>query len=450
MDNLILTNTLTKKKDDFVPAKKNKLNLYACGITPYDYSHIGHGRSYVFIDTIVRFFRFCGYDVTYVRNITDIDDKLLRKAEASGDISTYKTLAEHFVKNYHEEMAALNNLSPDYEPKVTENIPLIIEFIDGLIKNKKAYVIDGDVYFDVTSYEKYGELSGKKLEDLQAGARVAVDTRKKNPADFALWKSEDREKTDIFWDAPWGYGRPGWHIECSALAKKFFGETIDIHCGGMDLVFPHHENERAQSEALHNKTFVRCWVHNALLNIDKEKMSKSLGNILSLKEIFEKYDPMVLRYYFLQHHYRTPIEFSFDNLKSAQVAYKKLAKIFGPVDLDDERKKSSIEDFAKDSCLKEMIDALTDDLNTPKVLGILFKNIEKISTDQTRLVLVKKFLNDVLGLQFFSPEEFFITPEMSALIEKRKEARENKDWALADSIRDELRQLGYEVQDKKL
>jgi cysteinyl-tRNA synthetase len=442
-----LYNTLSKKKEVFLPTvggfnplKEKKVLLYGCGVTPYDFSHIGHGRSYVFVDLLVRFLRFSGYSVKYVRNVTDIDDKLLRKAKEAGDMMGYTSLAQKFTDQYRKEMGLLNNFVPDAEPKVTENIPQIIDFIKKLVEKDIAYVINHDVYFDVTKYESYGELSGKNLEDLQAGARVAVDERKKNPADFVLWKGNEDE---LFWKSPWGYGRPGWHIECSALAKEYLGESIDIHCGGSDLIFPHHENERAQSESLFKKQFVRYWVHNALLNIDKEKMSKSLGNILSLQEIFAKYDPMILRYYFLQHHYRTPIDFTFDRLASAQVAYKKLVKVFEGV--------KNLSKISQDNeIVQSMIDALADDLNSPKVLGILFENLSIIRDDENLAQSVKFFLQNVFGLTFhpIAEEKLEITPEIEELVRKREEARSEKNWAVADQIRDQLRDLGVDVQDK--
>jgi len=450
---MLLTNTLTKKKEEFVPIDKKDVKLYACGVTPYDYSHIGHGRSYVFIDLLVRFLKFLDFNVTYIRNVTDIDDKLLKKAEKAGDIMLYKKIAHEFTKLFQKEMKKLNCTEPDFEPKVTDNIDSIIEFIKLLVEKKVAYVVDGtaggsDVYFDVTKYKNYGELSGKNLEDLQAGARVKVDERKKNPADFALWKGDKK-----FWDSPFGHGRPGWHIECSVLAKKFLGEQIDIHCGGADLVFPHHENERAQSESLHEKTFVKYWVHNALLNIDKKKMSKSLGNIFSLKEIFEKYDPMVLKFYFLQHQYRTPIEFSMSMLDSSKVAYKKLVKLFEGTKID-EKEKFTISSINPDEVVfvRTMIDALSDDLNTPKFLGILFENVSQIKSDEKTVILVKKILFHLLGLTLeeLEEEKIEITPEIEELIKKRDLARKEKNWTEADKIRDQLKELGYEVQDRKI
>lgn len=439
-------NTLSKSKEQFVPLLDKIVKLYACGVTPYDHSHIGHGRSFVHVDLFVRFLRFLGYEVTYVRNVTDIDDKLIAKAEKVGDIMKYKSIADEFTKLYQEEMHELNCIDPDFEPRVTDHVDKIIVFIRGLIDAGKAYVVDSDVYFDVSSFADYGKLSGKNLEDLQAGARVEVNVEKKNPADFALWKGNDDQ---LFWKSPWGYGRPGWHIECSVLAKEFLGETIDIHCGGADLIFPHHENERAQSEGLHGKVFSRFWVHNALLNIDRQKMSKSLGNILSLKEIFTKYDPMILRYYFLQHQYRTPIDFNFSMLDSAQIAYKKLIKIFNEVPCDE--KVVSLEECEKYPVLEKMIAALCDDLNTPKALGILFENLSDIKLDKVLLCVVKRFLQQVLGLNLSSFEDIVeLTPEIQKLIEKREAARNEKNWARADEIRDELKTLGFEVQDKKV
>ena len=439
MKKVMLTNTLTREKEELKPLVEDKILLYGCGVTPYDHSHIGHGRSYVEIDVVVRLLRSVGYSVTYVRNFTDIDDKLIKKAEDKGDLNLYKEIAEEFIESYTDEMEKLNCLKPNVEPRVTENIPQIIKFIEELIESKKAYVVDGDVYFDIESFDEYGKLSGRKLEDLQAGARVVVDKRKKNPFDFALWKGNNE---NLFWKSPWGYGRPGWHIECSALAKEYLGESIDIHCGGMDLIFPHHENEIAQSESLSGKPFANYWLHNAFLNIDKEKMSKSLGNILALHEIFKKYDPMILRFYFLQHHYRTPIEFSWDRLDAAAVAYKKLVKIFENVEIASD---------AKGDCVDSMVDALCDDFNTTKALGILFEGLGKWKESEVCMPKIKFFLQNVFGLTLNKLEtEIEVTPEMEKLIEEREQARRDKNWKVADEIRDRLVEMGYSVEDKKL
>ncbi len=442
-----LTNTLSRKKEDFKPLKDKNVKLYVCGVTPYDYSHIGHGRCYVNFDTLFRFLKLLGYKVEYARNITDIDDKLLKKAEKElGDQNRYTEIAEKFTKYYHEDMQALNCLVPTYEPKVTENIPEIISFIAKLIEKKHAYVIDNDVYFDVLSFPKYGKLSGKKLEDLEMGSRVKVDERKKHPADFVLWKGN---KDSQFWKSPWGYGRPGWHIECSVMASKYLGDTIDIHGGGMDLTFPHHENEIAQSESLTQKPFANTWMHNAFININKEKMSKSLGNFFTLRTVLETVNPMVLRFFFLQHHYKTPIEFSLVDIKAAEVAYKKLI-----IALDPEEKinqEFSLLEYEKYPIIEEMIQSLCDDLNTPKLLGILFSHLDEIRKDLELRKMVKAFLKQTLGLTFENiEEEKEITPEIQELIQKREQARKDKNWKVADEIRDQLKDMGYDIQDSKI
>jgi cysteinyl-tRNA synthetase len=443
---LKISNTLSKKKEIFKPLKEKQVKLYVCGVTPYDYSHVGHGRSYVNFDILVRLLKLLSYQVTYVRNITDIDDKLLNRAEKElGDQLRYKEISEKFTKFFQEDVKALNCLVPDVEPTVTANVDSIIKFVQELIDKKHAYMLDGDVYFDILSFPGYGKLSGKKLDDLQAGARVEVDSRKKHPADFVLWKGNDSQQ---FWKSPWGYGRPGWHIECSVLANKFLGETLDIHGGGMDLIFPHHENEVAQSEGLHGKPFSNYWVHNAFININKQKMSKSLGNFFTLRTIFEKFDPMVLRYYFLQHHYRSPIEFGLDDLKAADVTYKKLIKLLQDVELKQE---FGLNDFEKVGFIKEMFQFLCDDLNTPGALGILFENLDTIRDSKEIKILIKAFLNQIFGLTLEPINDTIeLTPEIEKLIGQREQARKDKNWVLADQIREQLQKMGYEVQDKKL
>ncbi len=442
---LKLTNSLGRKKETFTPQEDKKVKMYVCGVTPYDYSHVGHGRCYVSFDILFRTLKLLGYKVTYVRNITDIDDKLINAAEKEGNINNYKQIAEKFTAAFHEDMKKLNNLSPNIEPKATEHIEQMIKFIQGLIEKKLAYVVNNDVYFDVSAFKNYGKLSGKKLENLQAGARIQIDERKKNPADFALWKGNDNKQ---FWKSPWGYGRPGWHIECSVMAKEYLGETIDIHGGGMDLIFPHHENEVAQSEGLHNKPFAKYWIHNAFININKEKMSKSLGNFFTLRQIFEKFDPMILRFYFLQHQYKTPIEFSFDELEASKTAYKKLISAFENINVQTK----TLEQYLKYDITKEMIEALGDDINTPKLLGVLFENLNEIKKSDKLLNITKSFLNQILGLTL-QPIKYGvveITPEIQELIDQREQARKDKDWTTADKIRDQLIEMGVEIQDKKL
>ncbi len=441
---LTLTNTQTRTKEYFEP-QGDTVTLYVCGVTPYDYSHIGHARCYVTFDLLVRVLKMLGHRVTYVRNFTDIDDKLLKRAEKEhGNVMAYPKLSETFMASFHEDMKALNCLVPDAEPTVTGHMPAIISFISELIDAGKAYVVGHDVYFSVPSFEQYGALSGRKLDEMVMGSRVEVSKKKRNPADFALWKGNDEGQ---FWDAPWGHGRPGWHIECSALARKYLGETIDIHGGGMDLIFPHHENELAQSESLHNLPFARYWVHNALVTLGDEKMSKSLGNIFLIREVLKQYDPMVLRYYLLQHYYRGPLSFSLVHLDGAQRAYERIVDAVGSADaasVSITQEKGSSELWAS------LRGALCDDMNTPKFLALIFENFAQIKESPAVAAEVKALFTQVLGLTCAPLTEEVVTPEIEALLAEREEARVAKDWARADAIRDKLKALGYKAQDKKL
>jgi len=447
---LTLINTLSNKKEHFTPNNDttNRVKMYVCGITPYDYAHLGHGRCYVTFDILYRLLKFLGYEVSYCRNFTDIDDKTIKKAEAEcNDPFQYKKISEKFIKSYLEDMEKLNCLNPEHQPLVTEHIPEIIKFIEGLIHNKKAYATSaGDVYFSIDSFKDYGKLSKRDTSELIAGCRVEVKENKINPLDFALWKAET--KSGPGWDSPWGYGRPGWHIECSALAKRYLGNTIDIHGGGMDLIFPHHENEVAQSEGLHNQIFARFWLHNAFVLVDQEKMSKSLGNFVTLKQILEKYNPMVIRYYYLLHHYRNPMEFSTEDILGAEKSYHKIVNLFQGID------EISFEnlDPKKHELANVLIKALTDDLNIAKFFGIIFENIKTVENDTEQLSLIKKIITDILGLNLVLIEKnkIQITSEIQQLIDQREEARKAKDWNKSDEIRDKLKMLGYEIQDKKL
>ncbi len=441
-----LFNTLSKNKEVLHIQPSKHVKIYVCGITPYDYAHIGHGRVYVTFDTLVRLLSFLGHCTTYVRNITDIDDKLLNKASQQGDINKYKDIATFYYTQFAQDLQQLGCLKPNFEPRVTECIPEIIQFIQDLIAHKNAYVIDHDVYFDITSFDAYGKLSKRTQEDLMAGARIDVNEKKRNPGDFALWKGNNE---GMFWQSPWGYGRPGWHIECSVMAKKHLGITLDIHGGGMDLIFPHHENEIAQSEALHNKPFAHIWMHNAFVNINKEKMSKSLGNIISLRSLLEKRDPMVLRFFYLQHHYRTPIDFSEDELTAAQTAYKKLIAALSTGTSSDKETLSAI---LADQRTQAMLEALCDDLNTPKFFGLVFEHLTTFKQEPAFAQLVVSLMHNVLGLKLqpLAEESVAITLEIEALIQKREQARAEKNWKLADQIRDELAQRGYQARDKKI
>ena len=442
-----ITNSVTGAKEVFKPLKPDQVTLYVCGVTPYDYSHVGHGRCYITFDILVRLLKFFGYNVTYVRNFTDIDDKLLMRAQKEfGDKHRYPELAQKFIDAYHNDMKVLGNLEPTVEPRVTETISEIIAFIQGLIDQGKAYAVDGDVYFDISNFPEYGKLAKHKLEDLHAGQRVEINTKKKNPLDFALWK---REPEGEFWKSPWGYGRPGWHIECSAMAKKYLGDTIDIHAGGQDLIFPHHENEIAQSEGLNNKTFANYWMHNGFVRINEEKMSKSFGNFFTLKEVFKKFDPMVVRFYILNHHYRAPLDFSFEELESIQKSYQKLIRAFAHCDVNKFLARKEISQFP---VIKKMLEFLCDDLNTTGMLGVIFEHLDEITKDSNICMAVKTLLGQVLGLslQPLPEKKVKLTSEIQKLIDDREKARAQKDWAKADTIRDKLKALGFDVSDKKI
>lgn len=445
---LYFYDSLSKTKKVFTPITSHSVKLYVCGITPYDYAHLGHGRCYVSFDLLYRFLTLLNYNVTYVRNYTDIDDKIINKALQATPQAHYSDISKKFIASFKQDMQALNCLPPTHEPTVTESIESIISFVEGLITQKHAYVINNDVYFDISTFPSYGKLSGKNLEQLQAGARIDVDTRKKNPGDFALWKGTPNK---TFWHSPWGFGRPGWHIECSAMAHSILGETIDIHGGGQDLQFPHHENEIAQTESLTKKTFANTWLHNAFVNINKEKMSKSLGNFVTLQGLFKDIDPMVLRYYYLQHHYRTPLDFSAEELTSVTTAYKKLTALAQLLTEPITITNISIAEIIENNLGQKLIAALCDDLNTPKFLGIIFEHFSEIKLNSNYLRIIVFLLQSALGLTLnpLANTEPVITPEIEDLLKQRNIARQEKNWALADTLREKLKQLGYTPQDKK-
>ncbi|MFT6765687.1 MAG: cysteinyl-tRNA synthetase [Alteromonas naphthalenivorans] len=442
---ITLSNTLTNKKEQFTPLSPDEVKLYVCGITPYDFAHIGHGRCYVTFDVLYRLLKNAYSKVTYCRNFTDVDDKLMARAEKElGDKLRYHEIAQTFMKAYTQDVAQLNCLPPDIEPLATETIDAIIALVQTLIDKGLAYEVDGDVYYSVRTFKDYGKLSKRKIDDLKSGARVDINDKKKDPLDFALWKAE---KENTFWKSPWGYGRPGWHIECSAMAGKHLGKHIDIHAGGMDLIFPHHENEVAQSEGAHGKEFSRYWLHNAFVQLDKEKMSKSLGNFFTLRDVFKQFDPMVIRFYILQHHYRSPLDFSFDDIKASEKAYRKLCKAFASsacpsASLNDEHVQES-------QIFKKLMRFTQDDLNTVGALGVVFENLSDMQEEQCA---IKLFIQNILGLTLKPLPEVAIkiTPEIQELIDAREQARIDKDWAKADELRDKLTKLGVEVQDKKL
>lgn len=443
---IVFTNTMSQKKEQFVSIEPQKVRMYVCGITPYDFPHIGHGRCYVTFDLVYRVLSFAGYKVIYARNFTDIDDKILKRAHQEfGDASRFDEITKKYIQAFHRDFKKLNCIEPAYEPRVTEVIPQIISFVQGLIDKDAAYEVDGSVYFRVTAFKNYGALSKQSIEDLLSGARVDVDERKENPLDFALWKKDD----EVGYESPWGQGRPGWHIECSAMAHDIFNGPLDIHAGGMDLMFPHHENEIAQSESLYPAPYVSYWLHNAFVRINKEKMSKSLGNFFTLHDVLSQFDPMVVRFYYLKHHYRNPLDFSFQDLESAAVAYKKIVQFFADV---CEKSVSDVELVRGNFVVADMIAALNDDLNTSAVFGILFEKMTILQGDSHAKALVRYFIVHVLGLtlQPLAVVEVVITPEIQKLLDQREQARADKNWALSDQLRDQLKALGVEAHDKKL
>lgn len=434
---LKITNNLTGNLEPLVPITDHPIRLYVCGVTPYDHAHVGHGRCYVTFDFLYRLLRFLGYRVSYCRNFTDIDDKLINKAvQEFNDSLQYHQVADRYITSFKQDVLALNCISPTYEPRVTDNIETIIEFIEKLVSNGSAYESDGDVYFSIEKSSNYGALSKRNIADLHAGARVEPNEKKKNPLDFALWKSEP---AGMYWQSPFGWGRPGWHIECSALAYKYLGDQIDIHGGGMDLIFPHHENEIAQTEALTQKQFSRFWMHNAFVQVNKEKMSKSLGNFFTLKDIFAQIHPMVVRFYFLNHHYRSPLEFSLEALKEIEKSYLRLCRFFAQHQAKPLTEPTPVQ--------QKMIAFLCDDLNSVGLWGVLFEHLSHLTPDE--IATTKYMLHEILGLTLELPAQKEITSEIQALIDARNAARAAGDWLTADRLRKQLQELGFEVQDKK-
>lgn len=459
-----LTDTLTEKKVEFKPLEGKTVKMYVCGPTVYDHAHIGHARSAVVFDVIRRWFEYRGYKVIFVRNYTDIDDKIIKRAKEEG-IPWYE-VAQKYIASYEEDMEALNVKEPTYKPRVSEHIREIIEMIDGLIEKGYAYESEGDVYFSVEKFPEYGKLSKRKTEELLAGARIEPGEKKRNPLDFALWKKS--KEGEPGWESPWSYGRPGWHIECSAMSMKYLGETMDIHGGGLDLIFPHHENEIAQSEAYTGKTFARYWVHNGFVMVNREKMSKSLGNFFTVKEILEKFSPDVLRLFLLSTHYRSPIDFSVERLEEAKRSFERLTNflrirevIEGLETLEGGGSPVNVGAFRR-----EFEEAMDDDFNTARALGALFELIREANllkdralkegkiTKAEKLSLLEAidFVEGALKTLGFRLEgergERGIEDELiKLLIEVRGELRKKKEFALADLIRDRLKELGIALED---
>lgn len=464
--NITLYNTMTSKKEEFKPINEGKVGMYVCGVTVYDYTHIGHGRSSVAFDVIRRFFEYKGYDVTFVKNFTDVDDKIINRANENQE--AWSELAERFIKEHDIDMDSLYIKRPTYTPMATKYIEKMINYCERLIEKGHAYAVDGDVYFRVNSFKEYGKLSGRNLEDMMAGARVDVNDKKENPLDFALWKAA--KPGEPSWTSPWGQGRPGWHIECSVMSEAILGSHIDIHGGGQDLIFPHHENEIAQSEAISCSTFANYWIHNGFVNINKEKMSKSLNNFFTIRDILKICHPEALRLLFLMTHYRQPLEYSEDKLKEASAALHRIYIFLDEVaHLTGSKKGKNMEQEIcdmKGHFIKEFEEAMNDDFNTPKAVAAIFEIVRmgntiiagKPDTDSAEHLkevssYIFNIVSKVLGIINHSADEWYKSnlkipvSEVEALIAKRAEARKNKDFALADSVRAELTEKGIEIID---
>ena len=456
---LKIYNTLSNKIEEFIPVEQNKVKMYVCGPTVYDNAHLGHARCYITWDVLYRYLKFLGYDVTYCRNVTDVDDKILKKADEQNVEPA--VITDKYYKSFINSMKNLNVLKPDLEPRATKTIGEMIAMVKKLEADGYAYAVDGDVYFRVEKYAKYGELSSQPIKDLLNGARVEANDKKESPLDFALWKKDELHG----YNSPWGKGRPGWHIECSAMNKKYLGETIDIHAGGADLAFPHHENERAQSECANGCMFSKYWMHNGFVTINKEKMSKSLNNFLTIDDVLKNYDTNAIRLFILTNHYRMPVEFNDSGLTAAKNGAKRLINSIAGMEIKDEYNNEAVEEFKN---------AMDEDLNTSKALAVLFSLVDKIKKgiDKNINANTLVYLGSVLGFDFSLSQkeisieelneivkplydEFNLDKELSAkeaidkIIELRKQARENKDWQKSDEIRDKLLAHKIQLKDSK-
>ncbi len=424
--------------------------MYVCGMTVYDLCHVGHARVMVVFDMVRKWFETSGYDVTYVRNITDIDDKIIARARDNEE--TYQQLTSRFIDAMNQDAASLGVVRPDIEPKATENIPQMIELIGALISKGYAYVGEsGDVYYSVSLFERYGQLSGKTLEDLRAGERVEVDLAKKHPMDFVLWKTT--KPGEPSWSSPWGDGRPGWHIECSAMSERYLGKYFDIHGGGQDLQFPHHENEIAQSEGAHGAGFVKYWMHNGFVRVDNEKMSKSLGNFFTVREVLDKFDPEVLRFFILRAHYRSPLNYSDKHLEDARLA---LSRMYTALKDFDPASQGSLTIDWQHAFAHRFKEAMDDDFNTPEAISVLFDIVSELNrSGDVRLAYLLRALAAELGLLDREPALFLqsreglemSSEEIDAMIVARDEARSKKDFKEADRLRDELTAAGITLED---
>ena len=469
---LKIYNTLKKKKETFKPINPGKVGIYVCGPTVYDACHIGHARCVVVFDVIVRYLKAIGYEVTYVRNFTDVDDKIIKRAGELG-ISTQE-LSERYIREFYEDMDALKVERATIEPAATDHIGEIIGVVEHLISRGHAYEAGGDVFFAVETFKDYGILSGRRLEDMQAGARVDVDEKKRNPFDFVLWKGA--KPGEPVWDSPWGKGRPGWHIECSAMSSHFLGRHFDIHGGGKDLIFPHHENEIAQSEGAFGERFVNVWIHNGFVNINQEKMSKSLGNFLMIKDILKEYHPEAVRLFLLSNHYRSPVDFTHQAMVEADAGLEKIYALLHRIDEYLARCEPGDDEQGTGALWESFCKAMDDDFNTARGVGLVFETVRQMNRlmddiggkpgqeDQARLISTRADLmrmGGVLGILTEVPSQFFEQRQadvlerkgidialVERLIAERVRAREQKDWAAADRIRDELSAMGILIEDR--
>ncbi len=452
-------NTLTRKKEELIPMEEGKYRIYACGPTVYNYIHIGNARPLCVFDVLRRYLEYRGNEVRFVQNFTDIDDKIIRRANEEG--LTFSEISEKYIKEFWIDAKGMNVREATVHPKATENIDEIINIVSTLIEKGYAYAVDGDVYFSTKKFNGYGKLSHQPLEDLEAGARINIGEKKKEPMDFALWKSA--KPGEPYWESPWGHGRPGWHIECSAMVHRYLGNTIDIHCGGQDLIFPHHENEIAQSECCNGAEFSHYWMHNGFITVDNEKMSKSLGNFFTVRDVAEKYGYEPIRYLMISCQYRSPINYSFDAIEQCKASLTRLYTCRDNLDFalknaSDETNSVDAEIIATiDAKRDKFISAMDDDLNTGEALGAIFELVKEINTkvidgvSSKALVeyAIKVFddLTGVLGLLYERKEEKSLDDQVEEMINARNEARKNKNWAEADRIRDELKAQGIVLED---
>lgn len=458
---LTIYNTLTKKKEEFIPLDPQNVRIYVCGPTVYDYFHIGNARSFIMADILRRYLLYKGFKVTFAMNITDVDDKIIKKS--NDEKLDSNLVAKKYVDAFLEDITKLKIKPADIFPKATEHMFEIIKMIESLEKKGLAYNKDGNVFYDVLKFSEYGKLSGKNIEELEVGARIEVNEKKKNPLDFALWKKA--KEGEPYWDSPWGKGRPGWHIECSAMSRKHLGETFDIHAGGNDLIFPHHENEIAQSEGANNKPFVKYWVHFGFLNINDEKMSKSLGNFSTARDVLKMYSPEAIRMFFSQAYYRGPLNFTDDLLAAAEKGLEKITNLVNRLSSELKKSTSGVKpEFEFEDYRKRFESAMDEDLNTSQAVAVIFdfvKEVNKIIAENSMIdssffVSAKLFLQqtaeDVLGIIDFGKEESTSSIEkelIELLIKIRVEAKSDKNFSLADKIRDELKLLGILLEDSK-